>query len=220
MWTTRGARVSRAASLPRVEVDARPRAQVVAGRPSAADATHRTPDPSGGGAVLVGFLARVKFEGGRFSGNSATGFGSAVSATSNPNHDDGGVWASYVLAVDVESNDGTWAVAEGSTIDLEGSSEDEIDLVDVRPIVSMPPTSAPSAWDNPFDDNGDDGDDGATCEDTDDGAVDSDGYGCSGYYGYEDYCGTYDIMFEFDSRGMCCACGGGNRDDGDDGGGA
>jgi len=83
----------------------------------------------------VGFLARVKFEGGRFSGNSATGFGSAVSAASNPNNDDDGVWASYVLAVDVESNDGTWAVAEGSTIDLEGSSEDVIDLVDVRPIV-------------------------------------------------------------------------------------
>ena len=133
----------------------------------------------------MGFLARVKFEGGSFSGNSATGFGSAVSATSIANDDDG-VWASYVLAVDVEANDGTWAVAEGSTIDLEGTSEDVIDLVDVRPIVPR------------------------TCVDSNDGAVGEDGYDCENYYSEWGLCfGTYDTD-DFNADDMCCACGGGN----------
>ena len=48
------------------------------------------------------------------------------------------------------------------------------------------------------------------CIDTDNGATDSDDYGCAdGYSGFPGYCGGYDDQ-DFTSRAMCCACGGGS----------
>ena len=52
----------------------------------------------------------------------------------------------------------------------------------------------------------------ATCEDTDNGALDSYDDTCSGYTNYPSWCNNYDDD-DFASGTMCCACGGGNITD-------
>ena len=47
-----------------------------------------------------------------------------------------------------------------------------------------------------------------TCENTDNRAVDSNGYGCSAYDPRAHYCGCCDDD-DFVASIMCCACGGG-----------
>jgi len=73
--------------------------------------------------------------------------------------------------------------------------------------------------DVPIPDEDEEADDGE-CEDTNNGAKDEFGDGCAAYNDNIDWCGNYDTA-EFNSKEMCCACGGGNKggdgDDGDDG---
>jgi hypothetical protein len=61
------------------------------------------------------------------------------------------------------------------------------------------------------DGGGDDGtaDGGGVCEDTDAGATDAYGDGCTGYTSFPSWCGGYDDD-DFNSNEMCCACGGGS----------
>ena len=49
----------------------------------------------------------------------------------------------------------------------------------------------------------------ASCADLDDGAKDTDNYGCSGYTTSPIWCGNYDDA-DFTSNTMCCACDGGS----------
>ena len=50
----------------------------------------------------------------------------------------------------------------------------------------------------------------ASCADLDDGAKDTDNYGCSGYTTSPIWCGNYDDA-DFTSNTMCCACNGGGE---------
>ena len=51
-----------------------------------------------------------------------------------------------------------------------------------------------------------------TCKNTNDEALDSDGFGCNYYNNDPESCGLYDTA-NFVSKDMCCGCGGGRRND-------